>query len=200
MEASHCSAGGDAHQQQAKTNNMLSLRALASLVPSSHYFLFLFFPLSPLIGQLKIRNVIEFNGGVLDSSSYASGYDADFSAIGGYPRPYRLPPGSFPQARIPSGPAERAFDIKYYPRDARRNPWPGDKLADELSFTSEEAKALLATPELVKEPKLGSPGANNPDVIRYDPTGLRTAMTTNHASVQKSLSRHRAEHLPDPSW
>ncbi|RYG46155.1 hypothetical protein EON67_09850 [archaeon] len=40
----------------------------------------------------------------------------------------------------------------------------------------------------------------NPDVERYDPTGLRAAMTTNYAALRKELAMHRPNHLPTSSW
>ncbi len=40
----------------------------------------------------------------------------------------------------------------------------------------------------------------NPDVERYDPSGLRTAMTTNTAVMRRELEKHRADHLPIPHF
>ena len=46
---------------------------------------------------------------------------------------------------------------------------------------------------------LGSPGNNNPDVMRYD-NGLRSAMSTTHAAVEESLAQYQATHLPRYAW
>jgi hypothetical protein len=63
---------------------------------------------------------------------------------------------SQPPARIPQGPPERAYDIKYYTRDVRKAPLPSD-IAIDASFHPEAAK-LLDRPALIEAPKPGSPG------------------------------------------
>lgn len=40
----------------------------------------------------------------------------------------------------------------------------------------------------------------NPDVFRYDPTGLRSTMTANWTSLARSLDAARPNHLPRPAW
>lgn len=40
----------------------------------------------------------------------------------------------------------------------------------------------------------------NPDVERYDPAGLRTAMTANWPATERALTRVRETHAPTPSW
>jgi hypothetical protein len=37
-------------------------------------------------------------------------------------------------------------------------------------------------------------------VFRYDPSGLRSAMTSNWTSLRKSLVANRPDHLPVPVW
>lgn len=63
---------------------------------------------------------------------------------------------SFPQARIPNGPAERVYDIKYYTRDVRRNSLPSD-IPVERSFLGDASKSLAAV-QYIEAPKEGSPG------------------------------------------
>lgn len=146
---------------------------------------------------MQLRNIIEFDGGVTDTALLRGGADADMWST--HVRSYRFPVGSQPQARIPtqSSPA-MAFDIKYYSRDVRKNAAPGDRLID-ASF-SEATRGLLDVPALVPAPTTGSPGAKNPDVERYDPSGLRSAMTTNHAAVARSLAQHRGTMILTPAW
>ena len=101
-------------------------------------------------------------------------------------------------ARIPSGPASRVFDIKYYTRDTVSTPLAGDSTAD--ASLSAGAAAELARPQFIDAPKTGSPGAKNPAVERYDPTGLRSAMTTTHAAVAREIALARERHTPRPAW
>jgi hypothetical protein len=42
--------------------------------------------------------------------------------------------------------------------------------------------------------------AQNPDVMVYDKTGLRTAMTTSVAAMNASLGKCRPDHQPTPAW
>lgn len=105
---------------------------------------------------------------------------------------------SQPQANIPSGPLERAYDIKYYSRDVRRAP-DATAVPIEASFTP-AARARLLPSGLIATPHVGSPGAANPAVTRYDPTGLRTAMTTSQAATDREIARHRGTHFPVPKW
>ena len=46
----------------------------------------------------------------------------------------------------------------------------------------------------------GSPGNNNPAVLRYDPSGLRSTMSANQEALAKSLASHAADHMPTPLW
>lgn len=62
------------------------------------------------------------------------------------------------------------------------------------------ARARVLPPGLIEKPFASSPGTPNPAVARYDPSGLRSAMTTTQAAVDKELDRHRGTHYPTPSW
>ncbi len=104
-----------------------------------------------------------------------------------------------PQPRLPVASPARAYDIGYYTRDVRRNPDPAINLPIDSNFSGEARKYLISAP-LVEKPEAGSPGQKNPDVIRYDPSGVRTAMTTNWASLQASLQAARPNHIPTPAW
>lgn len=112
---------------------------------------------------------------------------------------YRYPtPASQPHPHIPHGPVERTYDIKYYPRDSRRNPWKS--VDPESTFFQVDTNAHLSQLPLVDEPKRGSPGNNNPDVMRYDTSGLRTTMTANYDAMEQELAKHRPTQLCTFEW
>jgi hypothetical protein len=58
---------------------------------------------------------------------------------------------------VPNAAPERAYDIKYYPRDVRRNVDAADTLFIESSFTGDGAK-LLEGAKLVPQPHVPSAG------------------------------------------
>jgi len=102
-----------------------------------------------------------------------------------------VPPGSntgAEQPRIPAAHGSRLkYSVGYYSRDTRR-------LAHEAMYEFDAKTA--ATAAAPKRPELGSQGAKNPDVARYDPTGLRTAMTTSWAALHKEVAKSLPNHLP----
>lgn len=112
-----------------------------------------------------------------------------------------------PQARIPQGPLDRAYDIKYYTRDVRRGPLtPTTRLIEE-SFTRPEHFKGATAPEPALPASIDVPVAKpidgsmrNDAVERYDKSGLRVTMTANEAAYMRELAKHRAEHLPGGSW
>ena len=106
---------------------------------------------------------------------------------------------SQPQPTIPTEATGRTFDITYFTRDVRRNLDPAANVPVEDSF-SPQARLLLPQERLVDKPDFGSPGAKNPDVFRYDPSGARSAMTANWAVLQKGLRAARPSQLPAPVW
>ena len=64
------------------------------------------------------------------------------------PRPH-IPTTTYP---------ERSYDIKYYPRDSRRNPWEEVEEAPEATFFQIDTEAHLARKPQIEEPKRGSKG------------------------------------------
>eukprot|EP00753_Platysulcus_tardus_P020618 PLAT8284.1.p2 GENE.PLAT8284.1~~PLAT8284.1.p2 ORF type:complete len:210 (+),score=82.00 PLAT8284.1:60-632(+) len=121
---------------------------------------------------------------------------------------YRYPaPGSAipKEHHVPRETTERIWDIGYFKRDVARSrqdhhvlvggeevaALEGGKKAEELQFLPlhEEERALG-----------GSPGGKNADVERYDPSGLRSAMTASHAATEASLDTFMPTHLPDAVW
>jgi hypothetical protein len=105
---------------------------------------------------------------------------------------------SQPQPNIPSGPLERVYDIKYFSRDVRRAP-DVHSSPIEASFIP-ESKARLLPPSTLEKPFVGSPGAPNPAVARYDPSGLRSAMTATTPVTERAIEQHRGTHYPTPEW
>jgi len=62
---------------------------------------------------------------------------------------------------------------------------------------AKENQAMLPK---MSDPELSSPGRFNANVMRYDPSGSRSAMTTNRKAVQAQLALHAPDHLPTPAW
>lgn len=149
----------------------------------------------------RLRSIVEFDGGVTDTylSTSKAGVDT-WNVITNGSRVFRAPSGSQPQPNIPTNAgAHRVRNINYYSRDVRRNLPVSQDLP--LSASLSPVNALLLPPRdaaLVEKPEEGSPGMKNPDVTRYDPTGLRTTMTANWTSLQRSLDAVRPNHLPVP--
>lgn len=107
---------------------------------------------------------------------------------------YRFPaPGSRSGARVPVRDSlEDVYDVKHYSRD------PRNVKPDQETFINSAAKPTLLAPSI---PKIGSPGNKNPAVLRYDPSGLRSSMTANWASLDAALQlRAMPTHLPGPEW
>mmetsp|Transcript_35272 Transcript_35272/g.35931 ORF Transcript_35272/g.35931 Transcript_35272/m.35931 type:complete len:197 (+) Transcript_35272:48-638(+) len=107
---------------------------------------------------------------------------------------FRYPaPGSRVGARVPIREnEEQVYDIKHYSRDSRNL-----QKTDEL-YINASSKPTLTAPLV---PRIGSPGSKNPAVESYDPSGLRTTMTANWASLDKALAENAApNHLVTPEW
>jgi hypothetical protein len=89
------------------------------------------------------------------------------------------------------------YNTQFYTRDTAR------ASAGHLIGISDSAPgvAALKIPSTVRDPdnmppEAGSPGNKNPAVLRYDPTGTRSAMTTTWAAMDKELEKHTPDHLP----
>lgn len=52
----------------------------------------------------------------------------------------------------------------------------------------------------IKKLKLGSPGQKNPAVARYDPSGLRSSMTTNWPALDAAMKQFAPTHFVEPEW
>ena len=109
------------------------------------------------------------------------------------------PRSSQPQPIIPTEAPGRTYNTTYFTRDVRRNADASANVPVEASF-SPEGQLLLPRVRLVDKPEAGSPGAKNPDVFRYDPSGARSAMTANWAALERGLAAARPTQLPAPVW
>ena len=141
----------------------------------------------------RLRQVVEFRGGVTDNYLHPAqaGVDTWNTDTRGTTPAFRVPPGSntgSEQPRIPGASGSRLkYSVGYYSRDTRRLAAP-----TEFEFTA----ATAATAAAPKRPDLGSLGAKNPDVARYDASGLRTAMTTSWTALRRELAKSQPNHLP----
>lgn len=140
----------------------------------------------------RLRNVLEFCGGVTDNYLHPAqaGVDVWNTYTRGSAR-FRVEPGSntgAEQPRIPGCSAARLrYSVGYYSHDSRR-------LSQPASYEVVAATAATAAPP--RRAELGSQGGKNPDVERYDASGLRTAMTTSWAALRKELAHAQPTHLP----
>jgi hypothetical protein len=129
-------------------------------------------------------------------------------------------------ARVPSVPHESTYDIAYYHRDPRnlqermakvgiedlnliRASGMKDKSQFELAHTAEahaSGDTRLMHPNLVDTTSMddafyeGNPGRKDPDVNRYSPDGLRSAMTTSWAATDRALRKIVPDHLERYKW
>jgi len=106
---------------------------------------------------------------------------------------YRYPsPGSASEgANIPSlNEGEDPYNTQYYTRDTTAHK------KDIFVISSK----TLSEGTVISESKLGSPGNKNPAVLKYDPTGTRSAMTTTWEALDAELAKHQPNHLPTPCW
>jgi hypothetical protein len=101
---------------------------------------------------------------------------------------------SRPQASVPNQDNDDLlYDIKYYPRDVRRQP-----STVYVASNLERSQQLNLPSEA--PPMLGSPGNNNPDLNKLGASHLRSAMSTNHADMQAELKKYKQTHLPTFVW
>lgn len=131
---------------------------------------------------------------------------------------FRYPsPGSQDPVRLPE--LEKGTDpynIAYYPRDTRRAPTPiiaavRDDYEAKPGETvlpgdlKEIEGAIAASKEEDQQSSPGNKGTFATGKSDFDPTGLRAAMSTNHAAVEESLKQYLPNggmpaHLPTYEW
>lgn len=146
----------------------------------------------------RLLRKLQFQGGSMRSSQHNAGAAATNPDD---KRPfYRYPTaGSREHPVIPHGPLERDYDIKYFPRDTRRADWHDKVAAPENTFGDKLINATRGA-ILVDDPVKSSPGNGNPDVMRYDPSGLRSAMTATHEAMDVEMQKHRPTQLCTFEW
>jgi len=88
---------------------------------------------------------------------------------------------------------DQLYDTKYYTRGAR------EQMQDTI-LIGERAQKLRLPEVGQKLIRDGSPGSGNPDVLRYDPTGLRAGVTATWDAQLEELEKHAPTHLPKPWW
>mmetsp|Transcript_5614 Transcript_5614/g.7920 ORF Transcript_5614/g.7920 Transcript_5614/m.7920 type:complete len:208 (+) Transcript_5614:42-665(+) len=127
--------------------------------------------------------------------------------IPGVPRikGYRYPaPASQDVPNVPEVPKDKTYNISNYSSDLRvlrrESPVILSKRAQALmeQVEGEPKDPLLSSGEEVS--KGSSPGNKNPAVLKYDPTGLRSAMSASWEAMDKSLESYRPLHLPAAEW
>lgn len=106
-----------------------------------------------------------------------------------YSHDFRTPsPGSQEKANIPKVESEDdLYDIKKFTKA---------KVDDPYQISTPEKVYLVQPPSM----EGFSPGDKNPDVLRYDPTGTRSAMTTTQEAMLAEQDKFRPNHLPLPWW
>ncbi|ETO84185.1 hypothetical protein F444_01887 [Phytophthora nicotianae P1976] len=107
-----------------------------------------------------------------------------------YPSPDKQAEG----VSVPSSDSkESIYNIQYYTRDIRRFPFPTE-VGMHPSIPVEKRAEIPA------DAKRGSPGNKNPAVLRYDPTGTRSAMSTTHEARDKLILQHASTHNVRFEW
>jgi hypothetical protein len=110
--------------------------------------------------------------------------------------PYRTPsPGTMEQPKLPNFEnSDRMYNNNFYVRDTTSNPEPPI-----VGIVRTDANKFIVQAPL-KMVTQGSPGNKNPDVLVYDPTGLRATMTTTQDALTESLAKYAPNHQPTPIW
>mmetsp|Transcript_13843 Transcript_13843/g.21097 ORF Transcript_13843/g.21097 Transcript_13843/m.21097 type:complete len:261 (+) Transcript_13843:54-836(+) len=124
-------------------------------------------------------------------------------------RQFRNPsPGSEPGTiRIPKADegctTEDPYNITYYTRDTTRRYLDGTNDIEKMKLElmnpdSPEVQEMKENLEPQSSP--GNQGVFATGPSDYDPSGLRAAMSTNHAALEESLDANMPDHLPYPVW
>ncbi|RLN87761.1 hypothetical protein BBJ28_00016011, partial [Nothophytophthora sp. Chile5] len=107
-----------------------------------------------------------------------------------YPSPDKQAEGTF----VPSSESKDSiYNTNYYTRDIRRMQFP-------IEVGVHPSIAVEQRAEIPADAKRGSPGNKNPAVLRYDPTGTRSAMSTTHEARDKLIMQHLSTHNVRFEW
>eukprot|EP00514_Thraustochytrium_sp_LLF1b_P002617 CAMPEP_0184524684 /NCGR_PEP_ID=MMETSP0198_2-20121128/9663_1 /TAXON_ID=1112570 /ORGANISM="Thraustochytrium sp., Strain LLF1b" /LENGTH=191 /DNA_ID=CAMNT_0026916027 /DNA_START=60 /DNA_END=635 /DNA_ORIENTATION=- len=112
-------------------------------------------------------------------------------AVSGKGYRYPSPASQSNGANVPSTTEDKVYNTQYYTRDTARNREPA------IAVDSDVAKSL-GLPEVGTVQLEGSPGNNNPAVLRYDETGTRSAMSATWGGMNSELSKNMPTQLPTP--
>ncbi|GBG24410.1 Hypothetical Protein FCC1311_006282 [Hondaea fermentalgiana] len=141
--------------------------------------------MSSLVDKVK-----EFFMFAPNRSSYETFPDSKKSKIGKgyrYPSPGTQSQGAFTPIKEND---EDPYDTNYYTRDTARN-------MQEPLYIHNDKAAQLHLPKAGEEPpRSGSPGNKNPAVLRYDPSGTRSAMASTWEGLDSKLKENLPIHLP----
>lgn len=138
----------------------------------------------------------------------------DITEDGSTKAQFRYPsPGSQAGARVPTEDKgtlyEDPFFVSYAPRDTARRyqdpAFPNEDLERlKLELLPQDDERVIEAKEKFEEGARSSPGNNfnfATGKSDYDTTGgLRATMSTNHATLEKSLDDNMPDHLPMPEW
>lgn len=142
---------------------------------------------------VKLLSKLQFQGGSMSNLVGKTGPTAA--------KPYRYPaPGSQGQPVIPEGPKHRTFDTKYYPRDARHAPGMTTDMEDAFGHLDQSTLDGHFAPSELIDNNRGSAGNKNEDVLRYNPDGLRSAMSASWEAMEAELATHAPTQLPHYEW
>ncbi|KAF4325314.1 hypothetical protein BBO99_00000417 [Phytophthora kernoviae] len=107
-----------------------------------------------------------------------------------YPSPDKQAEGVF----VPSSDTkDSVYNTQYYTRDIRRMRFP-------IEVGVHPSIPVEKRAEIPADAKRGSPGNKNPAVLRYDPTGTRSAMSTTHEARDKLILQHASTHNVRFHW
>merc|ERR1712100_531218 len=87
------------------------------------------------------------------------------------------------------------YNNNYYVRDTKSNP----ETPVVMMVPSNSPIAIEGPPQQLETG--GSTGSfGNPAVKRYDPTGLRSTMSTSQEALTENLKQYAPDHQPEPLW
>ena len=110
---------------------------------------------------------------------------------------YRWPsPGSGPKPNVPElESSDRMYRITHYDRDTVRS-----QKGAVILRGQKDGQAAIESSNVRLLSRSASPGNANPDVMKYDPSGLRTTMTANQDALDAALASRQPTHLCKPLW
>jgi len=130
-----------------------------------------------------------------------AGADIEKQQSGQSPEPWQKyrehAPDSQPEtANVPESDASwDKFNTQYYTRDVRRR-----ENHVQIGIHPSLKDQVQLPVEMPKDLPKGSPGNKNPAVLRYDPSGTRSAMSTTWEAMNEALDTHKSTHMIRNEW